>query len=694
MPRRPLATTLTALLAALLLTPSAASAADDGVPQPVPLTQGWQKIADPAAVGVAEGLWRVGNRAAWQPTVVPAAFTGQTPAAAYPGTVGWYRTTFRAPAATPGFSWMLHFEQVRRSAQVWLNGTRIGRHDDPFVPFDIDVATVIRPGADNTLVVRADNRKAKDPREGWWNWGGITRPVSLIPRGTLLLRDAGVLSDVDCPDGGGECTTNAIFDGVLENRGTQTVRGGQVTVRIGTRTATVAARPLAPGEQTHLRQVIRVPGARLWSPESPELYDVRVTTTAGDAVQQVDRWKTGFREVKVVGGMLTLNGRQLNLHGASIQEDVPGKGPAIDDADIAKIVSDLKEVNANVTRAHYLLHPRLLDALDAAGIMVWSQAPVYHRDVLLKDAQERRLALQTVRETIVEARNHPSVITHSVANELSAVPDENPGTRAFLGAARRVARDTDPTIPASVDLLSYPGYPRQSAYAQYELLGINSYFGWYRGKRNHSVKRLQDLGPFLDRTRRQYPSQGLVVTEFGAESTFDGPDDEKESYGFQTGYLRDVMDIVAERPFVGGAIYWTLREFAVKPEWDGGAERDVPRDAIHNKGLIAYDGTKKPAWTVARQRFGDAPLYRNVSPAAAAGVPGAIDGGTFVSTGVLLALGICALLLALLALDGWVTAGILRRGPDRRRTRPGPASSRAARPGSDGTAEPAGARAV
>ncbi|MCW3038197.1 MAG: hypothetical protein JWM31_102, partial [Solirubrobacterales bacterium] len=667
MPRRPFATTLAAVLAVLCLSPAAARAADDGVPSPVPLTTNWERLADAANVGVGEGFWKPGAKGDWKPAVVPSVFSADPTAASFGGTTGWYRTTFIAPPADGAFTYDVHFEQVRRTAQVWLNGVKLGRHDDPYVPFDLPAGNALKPGQRNVLVVRADNRKDGAIREGWWNWGGITRPVTLVPRGALVLKDAGVMSDVDCPAGGATdgnpCSAKALFDGTLVNRSDSPVERPQVSVRLTDgRTSVVradGARALAPGEQTRVQFAIPVPEAHLWSPADPHLYDVAVTTTAGDVTQQVDRWRTGLRQVAVRDGMLTLNGRTLSLRGASIQEDLPGRGPALREQDIATIVQELKDLHANVTRAHYLLNPRLLDALDAAGIMVWSQSPIYHRDLQLRTQAGRDAALSTVRNTILQARNHPSVIAHSVANELSPVPDTVLGTRRFLGAAHALARTLDPTVPAAVDLLSYPGYARQRAYAQYELLGINSYFGWYKGKAEHSVARLQDLGPFLDRMRKMYPSQALEVTEFGAESTFSGPATEKETYAFQTRYLRDVLKIIEERPFIGGAIYWTAREFAVKPNWVGGVERAVKRNSIHHKGLITYAGRKKPAWLVAARDFQDTSLYRSVSPAAAANVRGAGGAGG----GSLLAIAIAAGVLGLLVVDGWALAGIWRRGP-------------------------------
>jgi beta-glucuronidase len=313
----------------------------------------------------------------------------------------------------------------------------------------------------------------------------------------------------------------------------------------------------------------------------------------------------------VRNGLLLLNGRAVQLRGASIQEDVLGRGAALTTADIDRVVAELKALGADITRAHYALSERMLDRLDAAGILVWSQAPIYHRDALLTTAAQRAEALRTVRKTVLATRNHPAVITHSVGNEFSARADRHSGTRRFLTAARRLTRDLDPTLPASVDLLSYPGMDRQRAFAQFDLLGANAYFGWYRGKRRHSTARLGDLEPFLRRLRRQYRRQGIVLSEFGAEATFRGRAGTKGSYAFQRRYVRRVLKTVQRLRFVSGAIYWTLQEFAVKPVWAGGDERaGVRHDSIHNKGLITYAGKRKPAWLAARAHFVQQPLYR------------------------------------------------------------------------------------
>ena len=666
---RPLAAAL-ATVACALTAPAASAQAPAPVPVPVPVTAGWEFHPDPGDVGARQDWAHRLPVQGWLPIAVPHVFDATPRKAEFHGTVGWYRVRLPTPARPAGFAWALHFGQVRRTAQVWLDGRALGGHADPYVPFDL-TATGLRAGQPNVLVLRVDNRKGAEPREGWWNWGGIVRPVTLVPRGPLVLHDAGLVPDVRCSPGGGTCTAKVLVDGMLENRSGVPVAAPRVRLQLAPPAGaapvdrTVTLRALQPGEATRVHVEIPVPEAALWAPGRPQRYAATLTTLTGTRSAQVDRLRIGLRQVRVVSGMLELNGRQLDLRGAAIQEDEPGRGPALRPADIRQIVAELQAVHANVTRAHYLLNPALLDALDAAGIMVWSQAPIYHRDTLLQTPAERDTALATLRDTVLAARSHPSIITHSVANELSPTPDQAPGTAAYLRDAVPLVRSLDPTLPVSVDLLSYPGYPAARAYEQFDLLGINSYFGWYEGKADHSTARIADLGPYLDRMRQLYPTQAMVLTEFGAESTFAGPATEKETFAFQTDYVRRVLDVVDQRPWLGGAIYWTLREFAVKPDWDGGAARAVPRDAIHNKGLITYAGQRKPAWAVAERDFAATPPFRRVAAADALALPDGGGGGHGGGLLVAAAAGIAALLV----LDAWALMGILR-GRRRRRGRP------------------------
>jgi hypothetical protein len=653
------------------LAASGQAAAAAAPPRAVDLdAAGWEYAPDPGNVGL-RGIGPAHPRGpgslTWSAIDLPHVFDPKPDDDTFHGQTGWYRVSLQRPSGTPaGFDWGIHFEQVRRVADVFVDGRRVAVHRDPYAPFTIALPQ-LRDGRRHEVVVRADSHKAKEPREGWWNWGGMTREAKLVPLGVLATHDPGFLPRRTCAGDGGSssCTWSVLVDATVQNRGAATV-APRLAARITTPdgkpagSGSATARPLAPGETARVRFSVPMTGddVELWGPGHPALYGVALDTIgAGGAVEQHDGARIGLRTVKARNGLLMLNGKAVELRGASIQEDVEGHGPALTDTDVAGIVDQLKTVGANVTRAHYALDERLQRKLDEAGILVWTQAPIYHRDQQLKTPDERTAALATVRAAVLATRNHPSTITHSVANELSVVPDSVPGTAAFLRDARLLTLDLNPTLPSSVDTLSYPGFPRQEAYAAFALLGINSYFGWYPGKPGHSTANFKDLAPYLNGMRAMYPDSGLVLTEFGAESTMTGPKTEKETYAFQEVYTRDVLKVVGGDPTLSGAIYWTLREFAVKPQWDGGAQRmGVERDAIHNKGLVTYDGRPKPAWNALRDDIRRTPLQRpdaDVALALGTRVPihdrGRIGGG--------LAIAILLAVAALILVDIWAFTG-------------------------------------
>jgi glycosyl hydrolase family 2 len=550
----------------------------------------------------------------WHATRVPNVFETRVVGRHYPGVVRRYRLSFIGPVTPPGFRWLINFEQVRRAARVFLNGRGIGGNRDPYTPFTLQ-AKGLKPGKRNTLVVIDDSRKDPELPEGWWNWGGIVRPVHLIPVGHAYIDSLGTMSKVKCRGPARGCKAKLFLDGILQRRG-----GGRIAPKLTVRLRTPGGRtqvktlklPKQRARRKRLQLSVKVPRPVLWSPDRPALYKARITLRDHGRVVQVVRRRVGLRQIAVKDGALYLNNRRINLRGASIHEDMPGSGAALRRGDMTRIVDDLKAVHANVTRAHYLISDRLLSKLDRAGIMVWQQSPIWQRDrhnQLLYPRQRRRAVL-TVRRTVKAARNHPSVITHSVGNELTFRPDVRVNTKRYLTLATRWVRDLDPTVPVGLDINGRAGIPEQFTYNQlFDVIGINQYFGWYRW-----VPNFNDLEPYLREMHDLYPSKALVMTEFGAEglpafASFG--QDYKGSYPFQAMHAARTIDVLDRLPFMSGGIYWTMREFEIYPGWTGGAPtpQSARLNTRHHKGLLTYQGDPKPAWFVARDHFRRTPLY-------------------------------------------------------------------------------------
>ncbi|MGZ4255103.1 MAG: glycoside hydrolase family 2 protein [Solirubrobacteraceae bacterium] len=582
-------------------------------PAAIALDTGWRSVPDPENVGLSDG-WSQGlpSRGDASTVDVPNDFNPNVSRAADRGAVVWYALRFTGPAAIAERSWSVRFEQVRRRAEVWLNGRRIGGSAEPYAPFSVR-ATSLRYGAPNLLVVRVTNVAGPGSfPQDWWNWGGIVRGVSLQPVGRLALEDLGVMPRLGC---GYRCGS-LLVEGTLRNVSGERLPAGIV---VGVRSpsgaevgAGVVRRSVQAGASVPISFTVALRGhLALWSPSDPALYGVEVQTVSGNRVEQANSLRVGLRSIKVSRGILYLNGHRLWLHGAAIHEDVIGRGAALSDGDIDTIVSQLRSVGANITRAHYLLSDQLLGELDAAGIMVWSQPPVDHADALLAGARGRKRALAMLRATILGERSHPSVVVDSVANELTPTPNTTPGTERYLRQAIGLAHRLDPAAVVGLDTYCYPGFPAQRIYSRLDVLGIDDYFGWYTGLLGHSVANFDEFAPFLRLSHARYPRQALVVSEFGAEALYDGPAAVKGTFEFQSDYLRRTYAVLGGLPFMNGSIYWALRDFAVRPGWTGGTALPLgyPTDGLNHKGLIAYDGTEKPAFAVAASLFGQIPAF-------------------------------------------------------------------------------------
>jgi beta-glucuronidase len=358
-----------------------------------------------------------------------------------------------------------------------------------------------------------------------------------------------------------------------------------------------------PGRSFHLfRASVRLHNPRLWSPRHPTLYRVKLSLLLDGGEVQSYTQHTGIRSFKVdQDGRLLLNGDPVSLRGANVHEDDPVRGAALGPAEIGRNMDMLHELGATMIRAHYPLHPLALELADRYGMLVWSEVPVYQMsDALFRRARVRRQALAMLKGMINRDRSHASVLVWSLGNENTSRPGR--GFSRYVREAARLAHGLDPTRLVG---LAFPGYPtvgKQPLYTSLDALGVNDYFGWYPGPQSSIADRAA-LAPYLERLHYDYPRQALFVTEFGAEANRPGPITDKGTYAFQQDFLAYHLNVFATKPFLNGALVWILKDFRVKPGYEGG--NPLPTPPLNQKGLVDSAGTRKPAFDTVRRLFSD-----------------------------------------------------------------------------------------
>ena len=557
----------------------------------------WVVRDDPGNAGAARGWSRGGfsGRRVHVP-YSPNARTvrGAAGLRSYAGSVAWYRTG----VTVRGGRYALRFESVNHRATVWVDGRLVARHVGDDLPFD--VAVTLSAGR-HRVVVRADWRdpdamKAQGWHRSWFNYGGIDREVTLRPLGAVALQAPAVTTRLT-PGGGAVVQVRVRVVGGRATRVTGTL-GGRA----------LAFGPVASGATA--RATLRLAHPDLWAPGHPHLQTLRLAVPGAGWTERV-----GLRELRWDGGRLRVNGRPLTLHGASLQEDAPGRGAALRAADLDAIVARLRAIGANATRAQHPLSPPLLERLDAAGILLWqevgpmdgpgnwtSTTPTLQRRALRRDVI-----------TVEQERTHPSVLTWNLGNEVAH--QGHPGGQvAYVRAAARLLHRLDPGRPVAVDIWGR-GLPADDAgelYRDVDVFGVTMYEGWYERPGEPLSAVAANLKRRLAVAHAIFPGRVLVLTEFGAEANRLNAPDAPGGEAYQARLIGQQIRILRADRRLGGWLVWALRDFALTPTFGGGSVRQalpglrlVP--GINQKGLFGYDGRAKPAAAVVRALSSGAP---------------------------------------------------------------------------------------
>ena len=479
--------------------------------------------------------------------------------------VAWYRRVFEVPAGllSNGRRFLLVFHGANYVADVWLNGKYVGYHEGGFTPFVFDVSGVLREGA-NELVVRVDNVPwdSEDSRFitvpyrkcDWWNYGGIYRDVYLeVVNATYIARLDLVPRKLEegwslearvvlASAGGGRAKLELR---VHPARGAIELDAFSVADLSETVAELLRELELEPGVNV---VVLRADGLKVreWSPESPALYVAVARLVEGGRVVD-ELWdQFGFREVRVEGSRILLNGEPVFLKGLSRHEDYPGLGRALTPSLIYSDLLIVKEMGANFLRtAHYPNHPLTYVYADRLGLLAWEEIPVYWFDCeAFRVQMARGVAEQMLLEMVYRDFNRPSIIVWSLANECGCREER----AAFLRDLARAARRVDPTRLLT-QAIAWDPSDDTTLKAGLDVLSVNMYFGVFYG-------RVEDMDAAIKELRRRYPNLPIVISEFGFWSGGGVGEARQAEY-----FARAWRIVEANRELVCGAVWWTAFDY-------------------------------------------------------------------------------------------------------------------------------------
>ena len=288
----------------------------------------------------------------------------------------WYQRTFDVPSAWRGKQILLHFGAVDWKAEVWVNDVKVGEHTGGFTPFYFDITSVLNKG-NNDLVVKVwdPSDRGEQPRgkqianpHGIWYTPvtGIWQTVWLEPVATQYITNLKTTPDID---------NNSVKVEVAAN----TTSADKVEVKVFDGKNLVAKGAALNGVPVELAMPAN---AKLWSPDSPFLYNMEVTLYKdGKAIDQVKSY-TAMRKFSIRKGQngitrLQLNNKDYFQFGPLDQGWWPdGLYTAPTDEALVYDLKKTKDFGYNMVRKHVKVEPaRWYTHCDQLGLIVWQDMP-------------------------------------------------------------------------------------------------------------------------------------------------------------------------------------------------------------------------------------------------------------------------------------------------------------------------------
>jgi beta-glucuronidase len=490
----------------------------------------------------------------------------------YEGTI-WYRRKFNI-AREQGKHYVLHFGAVNYEAHVYLNGKKLGMHKGGFTPFQFEVTEGLTEG-ENVLIVKADNKRKRTEvptvNTDWWNYGGITRDVSLITLSSNYI---------------------AAYKVQLSKNKMDQIEG---YVQLSDKSAEVVTLNIP---ELHIKQVIKtdvtgnakfsipVRNVKYWTPENPKLYEISLQHAADEVSDRI-----GLRTIAVVGKDILLNQKSIFLRGISMHDEDPLiRGRLRSEGDMRMMLQWAKELNCNFVRlAHYTHNETMIRLADEMGLMVWAEVPVYWT-IAWENQDTYNNAKSQLTNMIERDKNRASVIIWSIGNETPLSEPRHKFMRNMAEQARSVDNTRLVAAALEVHRNGTEVVVDDPLGEVLDLASFNEYGGWY-------WELPPDLKKYTFKIKYDKP---VVITEFGGEALagYHADAETRWSEEFQESLYVNQLAMLKKVDALRGMTPWILIDFR-------SPRRQHPyyQDFWNRKGLLSETGKKKKAFFVLRNFY-------------------------------------------------------------------------------------------
>jgi beta-galactosidase len=492
--------------------------------------------------------------------------------ASLPGGIGWYRKCFTI-SGTQLKHRFIRFDGVYMNSTVWVNGHLLGIRPFGYATFEYDLTPYLIEG-ENILAVKVDN--SRQPNSRWYSGSGIyrhvwlttTSPVHVSQWGPYVTtpvvseKEALVQVETTVSNGHSKKADVKIVSTVIDSGGNKIA-------------AQIQSGRIDPGGQLKISSTIKVTFPKLWSPEHPNLYQLKSEIFEDKVLSDTYYTTFGIRSLQFRSDSgLFVNGKWVKVLGVCQHHDLGCLGAAVNTRALTRQLEILKSMGCNGIRtSHNPPAPDLLDLCDRMGFLVMDEAfdvwylekMKYDYHIYFKEWHERDLSDMVLRD-----RNHPSIFLWSIGNE---IPEKN--HTKYGGAA--IAKELDGIIKrydkSRYTTSAFAGVWRADTTFmsdKVDVIGIN-----YTVERYPEEKAKHPNGFFIasettsslsDRGIYHFPADSAMVPTHDMHcSSFDN----RGTYYDRPATMisQTTWRAVKETPYVAGLFIWTGFDYYGEPAY-------------------------------------------------------------------------------------------------------------------------------
>ncbi len=322
---------------------------------------------------------------------------------------GTYKTTVSL-SEFPGHA-VLSFDGAMSEPTVYVNGEKIGEWKYGYNAFRYDATPYLHLG-DNEITVTLKN---VEESSRWYPGAGLYRPVELIITALKRMHDWDTfVYTKDVTDG---VATLSVVAKILQGDEDDDV----VIEVLNNEGKTMASTSTKVGD-SDIHETLSLPNAKLWSPESPYLYTLRLTLKDDKEVFDVQDVRFGVRTIKVDKDGFCLNGVKRKIKGVCLHHDLGPLGTAVNKAALIRQVKLLKDMGCDAIRtSHNMPSTMQMEVYDSLGMMVMAESFDMWEYPKVKNGYARFFDEwweRDITNLVMRHRNHPSCVMWSIGNEI------------------------------------------------------------------------------------------------------------------------------------------------------------------------------------------------------------------------------------------------------------------------------------